>query len=114
MADCARGYSAGVLKIPREEQDARIDAALSKVGLSGCAGLLPRQLSGGMAHRVALARALVRQPAVLLLDEPFSALDSFLRMKMQGHITDLWQSSHIQFCWSRMMRKRRSCFPTAS
>jgi sulfonate transport system ATP-binding protein len=80
-----------LLKLPRDEQDARIDAALAKVGLTAFAAALPRQLSGGMAQRAALARALVRMPSVLLLDEPFSALDAFMRMKLQDHLGELWR-----------------------
>ena len=80
-----------LLKRPREEQDALIDGALAKMNLSDFAGALPRQLSGGMAQRAALARALVRKPSVLLLDEPFSALDSFMRMTLQDHLHDLWR-----------------------
>jgi sulfonate transport system ATP-binding protein len=80
-----------LLKLPRPEQDARIDAALAKVGLTEFAAALPRHLSGGMAQRAALARALVRRPAILLLDEPFAALDSFMRMKLQDHLNELWR-----------------------
>jgi sulfonate transport system ATP-binding protein len=81
-----------LLKLPRNEQNSRIDAALTKVGLTAFAVALPRQLSGGMAQRVALARALVRKPSVLLLDEPFSALDALLRMKLQDHLGELWRN----------------------
>ncbi|WP_394781955.1 ABC transporter ATP-binding protein [Undibacterium sp.] len=63
--------------------DPRVTTLLEEVGLQGYADVLPKQLSGGQAQRVAIARGLFTHPRVLLLDEPFSAVDAFIRMKLQ-------------------------------
>lgn len=77
----------GILKSERH----RVDAALALVGLSGFANAYPHQLSGGMAQRVSLARALVNDPDILVLDEPLGKLDSLTRLSMQTEIVSLWQ-----------------------
>src|SRR6476659_10172911 len=80
----------GLESYPKEERQKRVAAALKRVGLSEKARMWPRELSGGQAQRVAIVRALVPRPQVLLLDEPFSALDAFTRVDLQDHLLNLW------------------------
>lgn len=80
----------GLGHLPRERRDAVVDEHLGLVGLREHARKYPSQLSGGQAQRVALARALAPDPKVILLDEPFGALDTFTRNVMQQWLSDLW------------------------
>jgi len=80
------------LGLPGSNARDRAVAALQEVGLSHRIDAWPLTLSGGEASRTALARALVREPRLLLLDEPFAALDALTRMKMQGLVGSLWQA----------------------
>ncbi|RPI33953.1 MAG: ABC transporter ATP-binding protein [Hyphomicrobiaceae bacterium] len=81
----------GLADRPKSERAKRVAVALDRVGLSDKADVWPRELSGGQAQRVAIARALITRPSVLLLDEPFSALDAFTRAELQDHLLDLWE-----------------------
>jgi sulfonate transport system ATP-binding protein len=80
----------GLSEMPASTRRDKVAGALARVGLVDKAEAWPRELSGGQAQRVAIARALVPQPEVLLLDEPFSALDAFTRSDLQDHLLDLW------------------------
>jgi NitT/TauT family transport system ATP-binding protein len=77
--------------ISKQEAQPLVQQVLALVGLTDFADSYPRQLSGGMKMRVSIARALVTQPNILLMDEPFGALDEITRSKLNSDLLDLWQ-----------------------
>ncbi|TWB39605.1 ABC transporter ATP-binding protein [Nitrospirillum pindoramense] len=86
----AENVGFGLSSLDAGERAVRVALALERVGLAEHAQAWPRELSGGQAQRAALARALVTRPQVLLLDEPFSALDALTRTALQDHLLELW------------------------
>jgi ABC-type nitrate/sulfonate/bicarbonate transport system ATPase subunit len=82
-------------KMSKLEQRERVEYFLEVVGLTPFAKAYPKQLSGGMKQRVAIARALANEPAVLLMDEPFGALDAQTKEQMQQFMQRLWAQTHV-------------------
>ncbi len=80
--------------VPKSERDELIKKYIAMVGLNGFANALPKQLSGGMQQRVSIARALISNPNILLLDEPFGALDALTRINMQREILKIWKQEN--------------------
>jgi NitT/TauT family transport system ATP-binding protein len=80
--------------VPGRDADKRVHEALAQVGLADFADAYPRELSGGMKMRVSLARALVTDPDILLMDEPFAALDEITRFRLNNDLLALWRNLH--------------------
>ena len=85
----AKNIAFGIAGLPAAEREESVAEALDLIGIADHASKWPRELSGGQSQRVAIARALVARPSVILLDEPFSALDAITRADLQRHVLDL-------------------------
>ena len=82
-------------RLPKAQSEPRVRKALKMVGLERFEDNLPRQLSGGMQMRVSIARGLVTEPTLLLMDEPFGALDEITRNRLDSDLLDLWQANGL-------------------
>ena len=88
-------FGLDVAGVDRIERERRVTEQLEFMGLTQFRDAFPHQLSGGMQQRVAIARALVVRPDILLMDEPFGALDAQTRARMQTHLLDIWRNIDV-------------------
>lgn len=88
-------YGLKILRSSREERAQRVAHVLEQVGLAGSEALYPRQLSGGMRKRVDVARAIVTRPQVLMMDEPFAALDVMTKASLQEQFLEIWNETRM-------------------
>jgi NitT/TauT family transport system ATP-binding protein len=85
------GYGLEIAGLPKTERARRVALAVEKAGLTGFAQSFPRMLSGGMRQRVALMRTLILEPEILLMDEPFGALDTHTKLEMHKTLLEIWE-----------------------
>jgi sulfonate transport system ATP-binding protein len=85
------GYGLEIARVPKRERTAQVADAIDRAGLTGFAQSFPRMLSGGMRQRVALMRTLILKPEILLMDEPFGALDTHTKLEMHKTLLEIWE-----------------------
>jgi NitT/TauT family transport system ATP-binding protein len=85
------GYGLEIASVPKAEREPRVQRAIQQAGLAGFEKSFPRMLSGGMRQRVALMRTLIMEPEILLMDEPFGALDTHTKLEMHKTLLEIWE-----------------------
>jgi NitT/TauT family transport system ATP-binding protein len=85
------GYGLEIAGVAKAERKAKVDRAIEMAGLAGFGESFPRMLSGGMRQRVALMRTLIMEPEILLMDEPFGALDTHTKLEMHKTLLEIWE-----------------------
>ncbi len=85
------GYGLEIAGLPRQQRRDKVESAIETAGLTGFGRSFPRMLSGGMRQRVALMRTLIMEPEILLMDEPFGALDTHTKLEMHKTLLDIWE-----------------------
>lgn len=88
------GLGLDLAGVPKTVREARVMDAIAKAGLSGFENAYPKMLSGGMRQRVSLMRTLIMRPGILLMDEPFGALDTHTKLEMHKLLLELWEAEH--------------------
>ena len=88
-------YGLRVQKVPEQKRNEQVDHYINLVGLNDARDLYPRQLSGGMRKRVDVARAIATKPEVLLMDEPFAALDVLTKQRLQEEFLNIWSANRV-------------------
>jgi NitT/TauT family transport system ATP-binding protein len=91
------GLSLAIKRVPKKERDKRVSTWISMVGLEGFENHYPRQLSGGMQKRCSIARTMIYEPDVVLLDEPFGPLDALTRLALQSELLNIWRQTGTTF-----------------
>jgi NitT/TauT family transport system ATP-binding protein len=91
------GLSLSMKRVPKKERDRRVSTWISMVGLDGFENHYPRQLSGGMQKRCSIARTMIYEPDVVLLDEPFGPLDALTRLALQSELLNIWRQTGTTF-----------------